>query len=70
MCLNVWPIGSGTISGLVVGMALLEEVCHCGGRVLMSHMLKFGRVWNSLLLFPADQDHVYLQAMLPITIMD
>ena len=34
MCLNVWPIGSGTIrrcSLVGVGMTLLEEVCHCGG---------------------------------------
>jgi hypothetical protein len=34
MCMNVWPIGSGTGRryGLVeVGVALLEEVCHCGG---------------------------------------
>ena len=34
MCFNVWPIGGGTIRryGLVgVGVALLEEVCHCGG---------------------------------------
>ena len=34
MCLHAWPIGSGTIRkcGLIgVGMALLEEVCHCRG---------------------------------------
>jgi hypothetical protein len=43
MCLNSWPIGNSTFwrCGLVEGdVALLEEVCHCGGRVLMSHMLK------------------------------
>jgi hypothetical protein len=36
MCLNAWLIGSGAIKicGLVrAGMALLEEVCHCGGRL-------------------------------------
>jgi hypothetical protein len=36
MGLNACPIGSGTIRryGLVeVGVALLEEVCHCGGRL-------------------------------------
>jgi hypothetical protein len=36
MYLNAWPIGSGTIlkCDLVgVGVALLEEVCHCGGRL-------------------------------------
>ena len=34
--LNAWPIGIGTIirCGLViVGIALLEEVCHCRGRL-------------------------------------
>jgi hypothetical protein len=33
ICLNAWPIGSGTIGkyGLVgVGVVLLEEVDHCG----------------------------------------
>ncbi|ERE82677.1 putative double-stranded RNA-binding protein Staufen isoform 3 [Cricetulus griseus] len=33
MCLNAWPIQSGTIrSGTIVevGVALFEEVCHCG----------------------------------------
>jgi hypothetical protein len=33
MCLNAWPIENGTIRrcGLFgVGVALLEEVCHCG----------------------------------------
>jgi hypothetical protein len=36
MCLNSWPIESGTIRryGLVgVGVALLEKACHCGGRI-------------------------------------
>ena len=35
-CLNVWPIGSGTIkrSGPVgLGGALLEKVCHCVSRL-------------------------------------
>jgi hypothetical protein len=34
-CVNTWPIGNGTTRrcGLVgVVVALLEEVCHCGGR--------------------------------------
>ena len=34
MCLNVWPMGRGIIGscGLVgVGVAFLEEVCHCAG---------------------------------------
>ena len=33
MCLNAWPTGNGTIRrcGLIgVGVALLEEMCHCG----------------------------------------
>jgi hypothetical protein len=33
MCLNAWPIGSGTIRGfglVAVCVALLEEMCHCG----------------------------------------
>ena len=37
LCLNAWPIGSDTVSQyklVVVGVALLEEVCHCGGRGL------------------------------------
>ena len=41
MCLNAWPMGSGTIRrcGLIGGgMTFLEEVCHCRGRVLRSHM--------------------------------
>ena len=32
----VWPMGGGTIKrcGLVgIGVALLKEVCHCGGRL-------------------------------------
>ena len=36
MCLNAWPIGSGTTMkyGLIgVGVAFLEEVCHCGVRL-------------------------------------
>jgi hypothetical protein len=33
MCVNAWPLGSDTIRrcGLGVGVALLEEVCHCEG---------------------------------------
>ena len=33
MCLGAWPMGSGSIRrcGLGVGVALLEELCHCGG---------------------------------------
>ena len=37
MCLNAWPIGSGTIRrcDLVgAGMALLEEAHHCDGGLL------------------------------------
>jgi hypothetical protein len=40
MCLNVWLLGSGTIRrcGLVgVGVALLEEVCHCRGGFEVSY---------------------------------
>lgn len=36
MCLNVWPIENDIVKkcGLVrVGVALLEEVSHCGGRL-------------------------------------
>ena len=36
MCSNAWLVGSGTIRrcGLVgVGVPLLEEICHCGGRL-------------------------------------
>jgi hypothetical protein len=36
ICLNAWPIGSGTIRRKVlvrVGVVLLEEVCHCWGRL-------------------------------------
>ena len=39
LCLNAWPLGSGTFRkcGLTgVHMALLEEVCRCGGGVLRS----------------------------------
>lgn len=35
MYLNVWPMENSTIRkcDLVVDMTLLEEVCHCGGRL-------------------------------------
>ena len=36
MCLNAWPIGSGTIRrcGLMgISVVLLEEVCQCGDGV-------------------------------------
>jgi hypothetical protein len=36
ICVNGWPIGSGTIRrcGLVeIGVVTLEEVCHCRGRL-------------------------------------
>jgi hypothetical protein len=36
MCLNAWPMGSGTIKmcGLLeVGVALLKGMCHCGERL-------------------------------------
>jgi hypothetical protein len=34
MCLNAWPTGSNTIRRRVlvgIHVALIEEVCHCGG---------------------------------------
>ena len=34
ICLNVWPIGDGTVRGcglIEVDVASLEEVCHPGG---------------------------------------
>ena len=34
MCVNAWPIGSGTI----MRCGLIEEVCHCIGRTLSSCM--------------------------------
>jgi hypothetical protein len=36
MCLNVWPIHSAPFKGCGLiggGVALLEEVCHCVGRL-------------------------------------
>jgi hypothetical protein len=50
--------GSGTIWNLgpvEVGVALLKEVCHCGGGLSISYMLKLGELWHSLLL-SADQN--------------
>ena len=48
---------SGTVRrcGLIgVGVAMLEEVCHCGGWALRSVILKVCS--QSLLLLPADPD--------------
>ncbi|KAM7326213.1 hypothetical protein ACRRTK_014691 [Alexandromys fortis] len=37
-------------------MAVMEEVCHCGGR-LVSHMLKVRPMWYTIhILLPANQD--------------
>jgi hypothetical protein len=50
-CLNSWPTGNGTIRrcGLGgVGVALLEEVCHCGGGALKCHMRKLHPVWHTV----------------------
>ena len=47
MCLNVWPIRSGTIRkyGLVgVGVACLEAVCHCRAGFEVLHRLKLQTV--------------------------
>lgn len=60
MCLNVWSIGSGTIrrcSLAGIGMALLEEVWHCGGGIwghIYSQVMP--SVVHRLLLLPVDQD--------------
>ena len=58
MHVNACTICSGTIKrcGLVgVGVALLEEVCHCEGGFEVSYMLKLCPV-HGLLLLLADQD--------------
>ena len=58
MCLNVWLIGSVTIRrcGLVgLGVVLLEEVCHCGGRLCSLIYAKVCLMTVSYLL-PSDQD--------------
>ena len=51
MCLNTWPIGSEIIKncGLRVGVALLEEVCLCGGRICRFPMFKLHCGTQSLL---------------------
>ena len=44
-----WPMRSGTIrtcGPIGEDVALLEEVYHCGGRVLRSHI--YGQVWPVL----------------------
>jgi hypothetical protein len=59
MGLNAWPTGSGTIRrcGFVgVGVALLEEVCHCGMGFEVSYAQAILSVVYSLLLLPSDQD--------------
>lgn len=59
-----WPMGSGTIGCGVTGegVTLLEEVCHCGGRYLRSHI--YAQVWPMLpspvLLLPVGQDVEFL----------
>jgi hypothetical protein len=37
-----------------VGVALLEEMCHCGGWALSSPMLKLCPMWTLLLLLDPD----------------
>ena len=59
MCLNAYPIGSGTIwkHDLVgVSVALLEEVCHHGVVFEISFDQAMSSVTHNLLLLPADQD--------------
>lgn len=58
MCLNAWPIGSGTIrrcGPVGVGVALLKEVCYWG-QALRFQMLKPGPVLLSVFLLPLDID--------------
>ena len=42
-------------NGTIGGVALLEEVCHCGGLEVLYAQAK-ARAAHSLLLLPADQD--------------
>ena len=66
MCLNAWPIGSGTIRKCClagVGVALLEKVS-LWRQALRSQVLSLGLMWHSLPL-PADQD-VELLAPSPV----
>ena len=54
ICLNDWPIESGTIRRCVlvgVGVAL-KKMCHCGGRL---RGLIYAQ-WDSPLPLPEDQD--------------
>jgi hypothetical protein len=49
MCLNTWPIENGIIRRddlIGVGVALLEEVCHCGDK-LLGLMLQIHPVWHT-----------------------
>jgi hypothetical protein len=50
---------------LLEGMALLEEVCHCGGQTLKSFMLKLHPAWNFSLLLAAEDQDVELSAPSP-----
>ena len=65
--LSAWPIGSGTTrrcGSVGVGVALLEEVCHCGGGpwgLLCSSYTQCG----SPLLLPSHQD-IELSAPSPV----
>ena len=60
ICLNAWPIGSGAVRRCdLVGkaMALMMEVCHCGGRPGSLICSKPCPVWDTVpFLLPVDQD--------------
>jgi len=67
LCVSGWPIQSGTIRrcGQVgVGVALLKEVCHCGGELEVSYAQAISSGVHSFLLWPEDQDGVILSALL------
>ena len=55
----IWPWDISTIRrcGLAgVSVALLEEVCHYGGKLWWHIYSSHDKKWYSLLLLPADQD--------------
>jgi hypothetical protein len=52
MSMNAWPQGVA----LLGGVALLEEVCHCGGGLWGYICSSYASVTHSLSLLPADQD--------------
>lgn len=52
LCLNAWPIGRGALGkcGFVaVGMALMQEVCHFGGRFEVSYAQAMPSIGHSTL---------------------